>query len=47
MVDCTEDVFDENRKWMRGFAAEMNMNPEFDALWKHILVLVSSMPADF
>ena len=47
LVNCTEDVFDENRKWMKGFAAELKMNPECKALWRQMLDLGSSLAAAF
>mgnify|MGYP001791082216 FL=1 len=47
LVNCPKDVYEENRKWMKSFAAGLKMNPECKALWKNMLVWGSSMAADF
>ena len=47
LVNCTKDVYDDNRKWMKGFAAELKMNPECKALWRQMLDLGSSLAAAF
>ena len=47
LVNCKKDVYDENRKWMKGFAAELKMNPECMALWRQMLDLGSSLAAAF
>ena len=40
-------LYDETRKGMEGFVVELKMNPECKALWKPMLVLGSSMAAEF